>query len=160
MRQNTAAVAEKPEDADLKPIAFWSDTANGSMAQPSLRKFYSKQQIILHLESRLRNLEGIYQRTTSQYRIESARVMREALKKAIRSLNKIEDWKKYEDAPLDLAGSLAKYCAEHREETADIAEAKPMVRAEPKLPAGYEFLDDEEPVRPAQRQGSGVIPEE
>lgn len=158
MRQNAVEVAEKPVD-ERKPIAFWSDTANGNMAQPGLRQFYTKQELIAHLKSRLANLDGIYQRTTSQYRIESARVMKEALKIAIRRIEKVTDWKQFEEKPLDIAGALSEYCAKHREETADIAEAKPMTRAEPKVPAGYEFLDDEEPARPAQRQGSAVAEE-
>lgn len=135
---------EKQTEPVSKYIAFWSDTAGGGTTQPSLRTFQTKEQVLIHLRSRLANLDGIYMRTKSQYRIESARVMREALTKLIRKLSRITDFSEYEQRPLNISGILAEYCEKHRVPTADVVKYKPQEPEAPPLPQELDFIEDGE----------------
>jgi hypothetical protein len=138
-KEKSSDVAEAPEQ---KHIAFWGDLAGGVVAQPSLRKFYTKEQLLTHLQSRLRNLDGIYERTTAPYRIESARVTREALTKLINKIRKIEDFAACEAQPIDVSGTLAAYCQKHRIPTPDIV-ARKREPEKAEIPEGMDFLEDE-----------------
>lgn len=143
MRKDAEVVQEK-EEPEPKYIAFWSDTAGGATAQPSLRTFHTKQQVLSHLQSRLANLDGIYMRTKSQYRIESARVMREALTKLIRKITRITDFAPFEEKPLNISGVLADYCEKHRVPTPDVVKYKPQEAEKPAIPEEFDFIESDE----------------
>jgi hypothetical protein len=140
MRRDKATEEEKEEPV-RKYIAFWSDLSDGIVSHPGCRKFYTREDILTHLKSRLGNLDDIYQQTTAPYRIESARVMTEALTKLIRKVKQEQNLAAWEEHPLNISGTLAEYCKKHRREVGEGHPRQPEVLARPTPTEALDYLE-------------------
>jgi hypothetical protein len=137
--QEDVEKAETAEEPEKKYIAYWSDQGGGG-SQPSPLRFHTREQVVRYLQSRLANLDQVYQNTRAQYRIETARVMREATTKMIRKFKSEQNLAAYEANPVNISATLAKYCDAHRMPTGDQVERKPV---EPPKLEEANFLEGE-----------------
>ena len=144
------AVAEKPEPQEvLKPIAYWGDLS-GAKKTTHCQKFYSREEVIKHLEQRLVELDDVGMRTGQPFKLAAAAATRDILEKMIRAAKKQQDWKQDEEKPLDLAGEVSRYVhgdkkkgiEGHVRPTKDRVMKAPAERKEQvKVDDGYSFLD-------------------
>lgn len=146
-----------PQEVGPPHVAFWSDTSGGSQVQPGLRRFFSKQEVLEFLAKRA-EMHGQVQEFTGQpFKLESARVMREACIKLHRKLKNTEDWKQFEKSPLDLSGVIAAYADKHRRRTVDVKDVPKPKREDRSIPDHLRWLEDDSPAQKARAGDSGGL---